>query len=34
MGRHGQLTTLERLVTATVAGMFGVLLIVLKTLLH
>ncbi|GAA1036747.1 hypothetical protein GCM10009557_48270 [Virgisporangium ochraceum] len=34
MGRNGQLTTLERLVTATVAGMFGVLMIVLKTLLH
>lgn len=34
MGRHGQLTTLERLVTAAVAGTFGVLMIVLKTLLH
>jgi hypothetical protein len=34
MGRHGQLTPVERLVTTTVAGMFGVLLIVLKTQLH
>jgi hypothetical protein len=34
MGRHGQLTSLERVVTATIAGTFGVLLVVLKTLLH
>jgi hypothetical protein len=34
MGRHGQLTTLERVVTTTVAGLFGVLLIGLKALLH
>ena len=34
MGRHGQLTTLERLVTAAVAGMFGAFMIALKALLH
>jgi hypothetical protein len=34
MGRHGQLTVLERAVTTTVAGLFGVLLIALKALLH
>jgi hypothetical protein len=34
MGRHGQLTTLERMASATVAGTFGALMIILKTLLH
>jgi len=34
IGRHGQLTGLERLVSAVTAGMFGVLMILLKTLLH
>jgi hypothetical protein len=34
IGRHGQLTRLERLMSATVAGCFGVALIVLKTALH
>lgn len=34
MGRHGQLTRLERLVSAAVAGSFGVLMIVLKFALH
>ena len=34
VGRHGQLTRLERLTSAAVAGLFGVFLIVLKTLLH
>lgn len=33
-GRHGQLTLLERLVSATVAGAFGVVMIVLKVTLH
>jgi hypothetical protein len=34
MGRHGHLTTGERVAVTVVAGMFGVLLIGLKTLLH
>jgi hypothetical protein len=34
MGRHGQLSMLERAATTTVAGLFGVLLIALKALLH
>jgi hypothetical protein len=34
MGRHGQLTRLERVTVTTVAGMFGFLMIVLKSLLH
>ena len=34
MGRGGRLTTRERLVSASVAGMFGMLFIVLKALLH
>ena len=34
IGRHGQLTTLERLVSTAVAGAFGVLLILLKASLH
>lgn len=34
MGRGGRLTTRERLVSASVAGMFGILFIVLKTFLH
>ncbi len=34
MGRGGRLTTRERVVSASVAGMFGILFIVLKTLLH
>jgi len=34
MGRHGQLSRLERLVVTAVAGSFGFLMIVLKSLLH
>ena len=34
MGRHGQLSRLERLTVTAVAGSFGVVLIVLKSLLH
>ena len=34
VGRHGQLTGPERLVSAAVAGLFGAVLVVLKTLLH
>jgi hypothetical protein len=34
VGRHGQLTTVERLVSTVVAGVFGVALILLKALLH
>jgi hypothetical protein len=34
MGRGGRLTTRERVVSASVAGMFGILFIVLKALLH
>jgi len=34
IGRHGQLTLLERLGAAAVAGLFGVVMILLKTLLH
>jgi hypothetical protein len=34
MGRHGQLTRPERLMSASVAGAFGVLMILLKITLH
>ncbi|MEU8240250.1 hypothetical protein AB0C07_18545 [Actinoplanes missouriensis] len=34
MGTGGRLTPLERLVSTLVAGMFGVAMVVLKTLLH
>ncbi|WP_433829888.1 hypothetical protein ACQP2E_09390 [Actinoplanes sp. CA-015351] len=34
MGAAGRLTTWERLLSTTVAGMFGISLIALKTLLH
>lgn len=34
IGRHGQLTTGERLVSAAVAGLFGVGMIAMKALLH
>jgi hypothetical protein len=34
MGRHGRLTRAERLVSAAVAGAFGVVMIVLKVTLH
>jgi hypothetical protein len=34
MGRHGQLTRAERLVSAAVAGAFGVVMILLKITLH
>lgn len=34
IGRHGHLSTVERLVATAVAGSFGVALIVLKTALH
>jgi hypothetical protein len=34
VGRHGQLTGWERLLSTAVAGVFGVALIVLKTALH
>jgi hypothetical protein len=34
MGRHGALTPAERLVSATVAGAFGVVMILLKVTLH
>jgi hypothetical protein len=34
VGREGRLTIAERFVSSTVAGLFGVGLIVLKTLLH
>ncbi|MDG6107485.1 hypothetical protein [Dactylosporangium aurantiacum] len=33
-GRHGQLTPLERLVSAAVAGAFGVVMVLLKVTLH
>jgi hypothetical protein len=34
VGRHGQLNPLERLISAAVAGAFGAVMIVLKTMLH
>jgi hypothetical protein len=34
MGRNGKLTGLERVTTSAAAGMFGVVMIVLKALLH
>jgi hypothetical protein len=34
IGRHGHLTRLERIASAAAAGVFGVLFIVLKTVLH
>jgi hypothetical protein len=34
MGRNGQLSTGERLASAATAGMFGVVLIGLKAILH
>jgi len=34
IGRHGRLTTAERLVSAGVTGLFGVTMVVLKTALH
>jgi hypothetical protein len=34
IGRHGQLTLRERLVSTAVAGVFGVVLTLLKTALH
>lgn len=34
VGRHGQLTTLERIASASVAGAFGAVMIVLKASLH
>lgn len=34
VGRQGQLSTIERIVSATVAGIFGIAMIVLKALLH
>ncbi|SES31833.1 hypothetical protein SAMN05216199_2823 [Pedococcus cremeus] len=34
MGRKGQLTTRERVVSTVVAGLFGVVMIALKSLLH
>lgn len=34
VGRDGRLTTRERVLSATVAGMFGVLFVVLKAVLH
>ncbi|HET6533592.1 MAG TPA: hypothetical protein VFH03_23640 [Actinoplanes sp.] len=34
MGRGGQLTTAERLASAAFAGLFGIVLIVFKTLVH
>lgn len=34
MGRHGNLSTAERVGVTVIAGMFGILLIGLKTLLH
>jgi hypothetical protein len=34
MGRHGQLSTLERVASAAVAGAFGLFMVALKTLLH
>jgi drug/metabolite transporter (DMT)-like permease len=34
VGRHGRLTPRERVVSTVVAGMFGVVFIVLKTFLH
>jgi hypothetical protein len=33
-GRRGQLSPLERLVSATAAGAFGLMMILLKALLH
>lgn len=34
VGRDGRLTTRERMVSSAIAGMFGLLFIVLKTVLH
>jgi positive regulator of sigma E activity len=34
VGRHGRLSTPERVASSAVAGMFGILFILLKTLLH
>jgi len=34
IGRHGHLTTPERIASAATAGVFGALFIVLKTVLH
>ena len=34
VGRGGRLTTRERVVSTVVAGMFGIVFIILKTLLH
>jgi hypothetical protein len=34
IGRHGHLTTPERIASAVTAGLFGALFIVLKTVLH
>jgi positive regulator of sigma E activity len=34
MGRHGHLTVVERFVVTAVAGLFGIVLIALKALLH
>jgi hypothetical protein len=34
IGRHGRLTTLERWVSAGVAALFGVAMVLLKALLH
>jgi hypothetical protein len=34
MGRHGQLTGLERVVSSAVAGLFGAVMILLKAVLH
>jgi hypothetical protein len=34
MGRHGQLSALERIVSAAAAGLLGVVLILLKSLFH
>lgn len=34
MGRHGQLSTFERVASAAVAGAFGLFMVALKTLLH
>jgi hypothetical protein len=34
MGRHGQLSRLERVAVTAVAGLFGILLTTLKSLLH
>jgi hypothetical protein len=34
VGRHGRLSTAERVASSAVAGMFGIVFILLKTLLH